>query len=276
MSDNPQSKGHFDPVHDAHAIEQVVFVLQTDSPLEDQTFLEAREAADTFRSELPGRGDFQGMGLVFGVVGVGVPPAPIVGTAFSRTNPAGMVESELRVERSSLTFRTTLYTRWDTVWAQARKYFDVLVPKYATKPRIAGISLNFVDRFVWTGKTSECRPDLLLRRASKYVAPHVYELTDLWHSHTGAFIRADSQTKRLLNVNIDYVDGDASAKTRNVVVTTVLNDMFNQPDYETSEFKQDAAMQVFEEHMQELHMFGKKVFGNIINDEMKKRIALVD
>jgi uncharacterized protein (TIGR04255 family) len=276
MADSTKTKGQFDPVHDAHAIEQVVFVLQVDRPLEDQTFVEAREAAAQFIIDLPGRTELQGMGLMIGAVGIGSPAPPIMGTVFSRTNPAGIVESELRIERMTVTFRTTLYTRWDAVWAQARKYFDVLVPKYVTTARVTGISLNFVDRFVWTGPIAECRPVLLLRPSSKYVTPAVYEAPDLWHSHTGAFLRADKQTKRLLNVNIDYVDGVPPSKKRTVVITTVLNDMFNQPNYEATEVTEKSAAALFDAHMQQMHSFGKNVFGNIINDEMKKRIALVD
>ncbi len=277
MSDSPKAQGHFDPAHDAHAIEQVVFVLQIERPIDEKPFNEVRDAVAQIAFDLPGRSEIQGVGIMLGAMGIGAPiPSPITGNVFSRTSPAGLVESELRIDRTSVTFRTTLYTRWDGVWAQARKYFDFLIPRYVAQARITGISLNFVDRFIWSGATSECRPSLLLRPSSKYLTPQVYEASDLWHSHTGAFLRADSQTKRLLNVNVDYVDGPPPAKQRTVAITTVLNDMFNQPDYEATEFTQRGAVQFFESHMQDMHIFGKQVFGNIINDEMKKRIALID
>jgi uncharacterized protein (TIGR04255 family) len=278
MSMADSMKGHcqFEPVHDAHAIEQVVFVLQIDRPLDDKSFAAVSDAAAAFMSDLPGRNVIQAVGLMIGAVGIGTPAPPMMGTVFSRTNPAGIVESELRVERATVSFRTTLYTRWDAVWAQARKYFDVLIPKYVTSARIAGISLNFVDRFVWIGLPAECRPASLLRPSSKYVSPNVYEAPDLWHSHTGAFLRVDNQTKRLLNVNIDYVDGIPPENKRTVVITTVLNDMFNQPDFQATEVTAESVASLFDAHMQQLHSFGKSVFGNIINDEMKKRIALVD
>lgn len=279
MPDEPIHKGRFEPIHDAHAIEQVAFVLQIDRPLDEAGFVEAHKAAEKFKTDLPGVSDIQGFRIALGApVPAGfIPPVPSIGKVFTRTGPDGVVQSELRVERMSLIYRTLLYTRWDAVWAQARKYLDVLIPKYVAPACISGIGLNFVDKFVWNGTASECRPSLLLRPASKFITPHVYEAEDLWHSHTGAFLRHDSQTKRLVNINVDYNDENPPEGLRRVVVvTTVLNDMLNQPGYGPLEVTPEAAVSVFDAHMQRLHVFAKMAFGNIINDEMSKRIALTE
>lgn len=280
MPNDPTQKGHFEPIHDAHAIEHVVFVLQIDPPLDDARFVEVRKNAEQFMGDLPGRVDMQAlMRLAIGIPGVAVPaasPSPF-GTAFNRSRPDGTVENELRIDRNSITFRTLLYTRWDAVWKQARKYFDVLVPKYVLQSRITGMSLNYVDKFIWIGDPSECKPTQLLRTGSKYLAPHVFELSDFWHSHTGAFLRSDQQTKRLLNINVDYLEENLPENNRRVVaITTILTDMMNQPNYSALEVTPDTATEVLSTHMQELHAFGKMTFANIINDEMSKRVALID
>lgn len=273
MSHEQNNPGRFEPLHEAHAIEQVAFAFQVDRPLDDSLFSQICDESEKYKTDLPGRVDMQGMMFAMGTSG---PTASsVVGIAYRRTNPAGVIEAELRIERVSISFRTTVYTRWDSVWAQARKYFDELVPKYLKAARIAGISLNYLDRFVWRGAASSLKPDLLLRKESLYVAPHVYGESDMWHSHTGVFLRPDAQTKRLLNVNIDCVDGNPPTKARNILITTLVNDTFDQPGYEKSSFVEKDAASILDERMQQLHNFGKVVFGNVINDEVRGRIGLV-
>lgn len=279
-SGDPNENGHFEPVHEAHAIEQVQFVLQFDRSLDDATFLEVRKIAEQFISELPARSDIQSFGVAIGAsVSVGpISSSPSIGgVMFRRVQPDETVESELRIERTSVAFRTTLYTRWDAVWARSRKYFDAIVPKYVGQARISGISLNFIDKFVWSGAIDKCRPNLLLRPASTYLCPHVYTAQDLWHSHTGAFIRVDNNTKRLFNVNVALNDESRLDESRRAVaITTVMTDLMNQPGYASSEVAAENVAEFLNDHMKQLHLFGKKLFSNIINDEMCKRIALVN
>src|SRR5713226_6055866 len=123
MPDNQNQNGRFEPIHEAHAIEQVVFVLQIDRSLDDVNFAAVRKVAEQFKAELPGYAEIQSFAMAIGAPGpvAPIPTSPTVGSVFSRTRPDGTVESELRVERASVTFRTSLYTRWDAVWTQARK-----------------------------------------------------------------------------------------------------------------------------------------------------------
>lgn len=280
MSDDQNRNGRFEPIHEAHSIEQVLFVLQIGGSLDDLTFSKVREVAEQFVPELPGRSEIQSLTVAIGTPGpVGqIPSGPLGGMMFRRTRPDGTIESELRVERASITFRTTLYTRWDAVWTHARKYFDALIQKYIAQAPILAINLNFVDKFVWTGKAAECRPDLLLQPGSEYLCPHIYTAQDLWHSHTGAFLRIDNKTKRLLNVNVDCVDENRSPTElrRVITITTVLVDSMNQPGYEPTEIMANNACEFLGTRMHQLHLFSKKVFGNTINDAMRRRIALLE
>lgn len=276
MPDDQNQNGHFEPIHEAHAIEQVLFALQIDRPLDDAAFSEVRKVAEQFQSELPGHAEIQGITLAIGAPGP-TPQDALAGSVFRKVRPDGTIESELRVDRLSVTFRTTLYTRWDAVWIRARKYFDAVIPKYVSQASISGIGLNFVDKFAWSGKPTECRPDSLLRKGSKYICPHIYLAQDLWHSHTGIFLRVDDATKRLLNINIDCVDENRPNGSRRVIaIKTVLTDLINQPGYVPSKVAAGDVGGFLDAHMQKLHVFGKEVFGSTINDEMSKRIALID
>ena len=197
------------------------------------------------------------------------------GFVMQRMEPDGTVSSELRLEHSTLFFKTTRYSRWDSVWLQAKKYFSALTPIYAEAVKLSSISINCVDKFVWIGNIADCKPNQLLRAQSGYVSSHVYAADDFWHSHTGAFSRADAQTKRLINVNTDYLDEQVPTGLRRVVaITTVLTDLLNQPGYEEISVGREVVMGFIDTHMQYLHLLDKKILGDVINDNMSERIAL--
>lgn len=276
MSSNLKKSGHFEPIHAAHAIEQVVFVLKFETPLEDEVFAQVREATKRFEveSDMPMHVKFS-----FSNFPVGQPtplPLQVSGFMLRRMRADGSVEKELRVEPSSITFMTSLYTRWDAAWLQARSYFEALASIYASQTKVAGVGLNYVDKFAWVGDMTECRADALLRVDSEYLCAQIFKAEDFWHSHTGVFIRTDALTKRLLNVNVDYLDEIRADDIRRVVsVTTILTDLMNQPGYEALVTTAKNIIEFLDVRERALHVFGKEVFGKIINDEMSKRIALV-
>lgn len=278
MSAVLKKTGYFEPIHAAHAIEQVVFVLQFDTPLSEEVFAQVQASAKQFETEadLPRLMKRAGISISFSPAGQSAPvPSQKSGFMLRRMRADGSIEKELRVEPDSIAFMTSLYTRWDAIWMQAKNYFEKLAPIYAANSRIAGIGLNYVDKFIWAGDKAECRATALLRADSKYLCPQIFEAQDFWHSHTGAFIRADDQTKRLLNVNVDHLEENRADEMRRVVsVITVLTDMLNQPDYAPVEVSAENIDQFLDKHAKGLHLFGKDVLGNIINDEMSKRIAL--
>ncbi len=275
MADTLSQKGQFNPIHSAHAIEQVVLVLQFDKPLDSTNFAEVLKAAEQFKPDFSKSIPIQKLTFVFGA-GASNQPDPInSGTSFQKTGADESVENELRVEQAALTFTTTKYTRWAAVWSQASSYFDALVPFYTKHAGLSGISVNYVDKFVWSGNVNDCKPSYLLRTDSKYLCPHVYTAEDFWHSHTGAFTRYDAFTRRLLNVNVDYLDEIRLEQTHRIVaITTVLADQLNQPGYTPRSLNQDQNIDFIKSHMDNLHILGKAVFGNIINDTMSDRIAL--
>jgi uncharacterized protein (TIGR04255 family) len=278
MSNTLNKSGCFEPIHAAHAVEQVVFVLQFEVSLSDEAFANVQECAKQFQTDadMPIFMKRGGIAISFSPAGQSAIPSQKSGFMLRRMRADGSVEKELRVEPDSITFMTSLYTRWDAVWMQARTYFEKLVSTYATNSKIVGVGLNYVDKFIWTGENSTCRADALLRVNSKYLCAQIFETQDFWHSHTGAFIRADAQTKRLLNVNVDHLEeGRADEMRRVVSVITILTDMLNQPGYMPAEISAENINQFLDRHSKELHSFGKDVLGNIINDAMSKRIALV-
>jgi len=276
MSDVPNQNGNFNPAHEAHSIEQVLFVVQFGRPLTDEELLKVRQSTSVFKvsKELPATTELQGFTIN---MGMGAPMPVQNGFMLYRTGPDGTVEKELRIERNSVTFRTTHYSRWENIWNEAKKYFEPIIPLFSTNNKATGISLNVFDKFIWSGAIEKCSAEALLSRESKYLCPYLFENKDLWHSHTGAFIRVDDQTKRLININIDSLDEiQGNNPCRVVVIATVLTDLLNQPGYTPYDLEEINSMAEIESKFQELHIYGNGVFGNIINYDISKRIALID
>jgi len=280
MPDTAQQQIGFEPVHDAHAIEQAAFLVQFSQPIEISRFNDATKAfkqkfgtGDT--AELPGN-----QALLHVAFQIGSVPSSSAGNTahqFLRTSAAGIIENELRMELSSIVFRTSTYTRWANISAQVSRYMGMLLPYY-NSAQIASVGFTVVDKFVWQGAIDSCNPSLLLRNGSPYVCPHVLKERGLWHSHTGMFIRYNNFTKRLLNLNLDCLEESSSTgELRNVIsVTTVVTDTFNQPGYDTSAPLPDGKVMGFvDQKMDELHTYSKQVFADTVNDNTCQRIALV-
>lgn len=275
MAANLESPGRFEPLHQAHAIEQVVCVASFSQEIGEEAMAEIRKVGKQLEDELPGAHELQSLSVAMGNVPWANPRVPPhAGFVFQRSHPDGSTESEVRCDRNSLSFRSSHYTRWAEIWGRALKYFREFAPIYG-KSDVSAVSLTFVDKFVWSESPTTCRAGQLLRLGSRYLPPHVYEIDDLWHSHTGAFLRPNSRTKRLINVNVDYIDQNLPQGLRRVVaITSVLSDMFNQEGLEPVGVRPEECSRLIDDVMQSLHAANKNILGDIINDEMSKRIAL--
>lgn len=268
----------FEPIHEAHAITQVACILQFTNTISDSEFERAKLKSKDFEIDLPGKNNIteHGFSIQFGNPVQAAPPNVIInGVRRTKSLPDGTIESELRIERSAITFITTRYTRWAKIWEQCAKYFNELLPFYLIDSKINTINLNYIDKFIWTDLPETCNPELLIKNNSKYISQHIFEVKDLWHSHTGAFIPFDDFTKRLVNVNIDCVDELHDETPRRVIaISTSIADHFNQPDYVPFLWNIEPN-KVIDDHMQSMHILGKKIVSELITENMCKRIALI-
>jgi uncharacterized protein (TIGR04255 family) len=277
----------FQPLHEAHAIEQVVFAVQFNVGLDDTAFTKIIAITEPYKELLPRVIDLGAFSFPL-LFQSGIPMPPMLqglqpnqqqataGRSFSKYRDDGSLETELRIERAAISYRTTVYTTWRQLWSAASPYFDAVVPTYADSAQFASISLSYVDKFHWDGNPEDARAAKLLRPGSQYVTPNVYALEDLWHCHTGAFLHPDPETKRLMNINVDCNDENRAGVVRRVLaIATVFTDMFNQPGYPSKAVAGADANAFFIERLNQLHDHSKQAFGQIINDGMCRRIALV-
>lgn len=268
----------FAPVHAAHAIEQVVFTIQVDTPLSDEQLKQAKEIARQFKNDddMPGLSDMRGMSFMFGQFGTPPVPEMMAGFVLNRMGPSGVVEKELRVERNALSFMTTRYSRWATILSTAWRYIEAFLPIYIERSKLTGVGLNYLDKFIWGGDATTCNIQRLFREESKYLSAHVFEAEDLWHCHTGAFIRPEAHVKRLLNINVNALDENQDNASRRVItILTVLTDLLNQPGYDETTLNGQSVGAFVTDRLSTIHEASKLVLMDLLRNEMSKRISLV-
>lgn len=273
----------FRPLHDAHAIEQLVATIQFEHPLSDDSIRAGILAMSEFHDVLPAAHEIRGVGFHFGPAGV--VPLPSAqgnmpdGQVRFITDHRGVVLNELRLERQTLVFRTQAYSRWDAVWADARRYFERVLQSLV-EPRIASFGLLYVDKFVWNGAAESCRPVSLFRPGSPYLTPQSLVSLDMWHCHSGQFRSVGSDVKRLEVVDIDCLDEILNTQQvppqaeRVVRISTHLTDRFNQLGYAPRQIDGSNAMEVANEAFPVLHTELKRVFSEILSDEYALRVGM--
>lgn len=274
MQAAPQNNNIFDPVHEAHSIEQVAFVLQFDRFLEDDAFKAIVEESSKFEKQLPAKSMIQNFAIAFGTPNS--PPPNVHGAvSYRKFATNGTLDTELRVERNGFTYVTTSYTRWNPTWQKAKEYLEALLIQYIKHARVSTISLSYTDKYIWRGTDNEFRPNLLIDEASKFVSHNIFSMEDFWHSHTGAFYKVSPHVKRLLNFNVDALEEPIQGKMNKVIsLTTVLTDMLDQPGYESLDSRANL-VDVFNESMQSMHNFSKEILKSTLATEVQKRIGLL-
>lgn len=276
---NALERTGFVPIHDAHAIEQLNTTVIFARPLSDTEMRQATESMSAFEATLPGFGQIMGMGFSIGPQGVSpmmqnASEAP-AGVLRTYTDPKGVVVKELKLERQALTFRTLAYTRWSTVWKEARNYFEVVLARVPNEVMLSGYTLSYSDKFIWHGVASEMDVNLLLRQDSEYITPKTFSANDLWHCHSGQFVRAKESVKRLIVVDCDCVDEQVFGANRRVVrIGTTLTELLNQPGFEQSTIPLPSSMNTLDEAFRILHNELKKVFSEIVSDAIAETVGL--
>lgn len=279
----PVGRMGFVPVHEAHAIEQLTAVVNFDHALDDSEMLEADKVLARFDAALPGRAEIRGVGFQFGPLGV-VPIASTPGNDAPNgivrniSDPRGAILKELRLERQSILFRTTSYTRWDKVWGEAKEYFGALLPLFG-EACVSAYSLAYSDKFIWRGEKVQCRAAGLLRADSPYVAPGIFKAVDLWHCHSGRFIQSESGAKRLEVVDLDCIDeielGMAGPESIRVVrISTNLTDQLVHPESTAKPLSAKGGISALDSAFVAFHTQLKDVFESIVTDEMAIKVGM--
>lgn len=264
----------FEPLHKAHAIEQVIFVVRFDREISEENLGAIRIGLGRI-PKLPNRLPIRNLTIPIGAAGP-ADVSSVAGFTYNKLSDDDELEEELRLDKTSIIFKTFLYKRWVENWGVVRDYLDKLLPFYIKEASVQEVSLVVIDKFLWTSDSNSAKPALLLRPNSSHLVPYVYTTPDLWHSHTGAFLHVDHYTRRLKMLEVEYVDLSQKdgTKKRAITIKNAGVDTLGVPGYKALEFDGNSALDFISNHMDQLHTLNKEILREILNDEMCERIAL--
>jgi uncharacterized protein (TIGR04255 family) len=123
------------------------------------------------------------------------------GLSFDSLRPDGTVERSIRIQGTRLVITRGDYTRWAEIWEQTRSVIEKILPIAMEHVGVAALLLSYQDRFLWDGDRTNFPADIVFRKGSQHLAPHVFQSPDLWHSYHGFFeYREEPQPHQMLHV----------------------------------------------------------------------------
>ena len=130
----------FEPLHAAHSIENVQFILNFSTAISDADWPAVLEATHRHKNALPGEV------AVTSFTGTGTVQEGKPGIARRRVAPTGAIEEELVVTRGALVYHTSKYDRWVGCWNRAREIFDSVLSAVPGGVVLSTVGQSVVDK----------------------------------------------------------------------------------------------------------------------------------
>jgi uncharacterized protein (TIGR04255 family) len=190
----------FAPIHEDNAIERIIFVAISDTPLSRQA-VERSSLRKRLRQELPAASNAQLIEQTQNADGT-VTNHAFDGIEFSFVRPDATPIWTLRILGRQVIVECTRYTRWDKIWPRARGYIaDALTLTLQAKKdaKLISFQISYQDRF---HPNSDEIDYTTLLKSSPFLSSFLKESGRMWHQHLGWFDSFE-QTAVLNNLNID-------------------------------------------------------------------------
>lgn len=221
------------PVNPGHAIERVRFITKFRENIPSKLLRQMGEKVASQRHEtrLDGPITLNGFNLAFQVTPDGQPvlaepSAPQSGWQFSRNSVAGAVIEMIAVAGDQVIYETIDYRRWTTFKQRFEKVVSSALNMAASTLDVDIVSLEYFDRFVFSGNSAEARPDLLLVGVHENLHDAAKSGNKLWHVHRGWYEPADGGDV-LVNQNFDASEipakDNSEEKVRSISILTKID-----------------------------------------------------
>lgn len=266
------------PARAAHAVQQAIVGVRLLKPTDDSTFEQAvtlaKQIADSSNVDLPGKVQLDPLSMVFGrqVITPGFAKTGELspGWVFQRTDNAGVMQEELTLEKSAVTYRTTSYVRWENV-SEFIKEIIIPVAEIMADGRadsLSVIELRCIDQFI--SDSGAVLLNRLVREDCPFVAPDLLGRDDMLHCHAGWFENVSNVERTLVNLNLDI--GEMPDGKRMATILQVVSKHFSGIGEVNSIDK------LFFEHVTDtfkyLHKYDKYLLSKILSDHMQDSIGL--
>ncbi|MER9741995.1 hypothetical protein [Mesorhizobium sp. M0187] len=268
------------PLTPRHAIDTMAMVVTFGEPLSSLVFRRIIRELEptTFSKGLNNRQPMQTVSMNFSPTGPQIKPSVAPGMQFQKLSlvrvneemVANKVVEELIFDPTHILYRNMNYSRWENVsgtyWDMCSDALRAIIENVP----IITIRLEYLDRFVFEGDLAKATARGLIKEGSSLVAPHIFDLTELWHSHTGKLEKTDGENLRLYQVNVDMVDmanADSSA-TRSIQIISAVEERYAGSGMEGG--TTNSLRVIFDD----LHERVKELFKSIVDAKLLAAVGL--
>lgn len=133
------------------------------------------------------------------------------GLKLVRPGPYGSSEARsITIARDHCAIQFSDYTRWGQIKADFDRYMTHIVPAVCAFTSIKTVAMQVTDVFTWKDDAAKLSLSEVFAEGSRWLPPHIFQLSGLWHSHHGFFVEGtESQGfTQLDNVNISRARSD--------------------------------------------------------------------
>jgi len=190
-----------------------------------------------------------------------------IGQVFNRRADAANVDvieapllEQVALDHNSLVYRTWDYVSWEWHFDRITELLRATLATLSEAVAFQSVGVEYLDKFKTNDEDPAPLADLL-QRDSRLVADHVFDVPDLFHSHTGAFQGTDHTDQILHSVKIDAV---REGEERVINITTGF-------EHRYSDIVENAdVFAVFDE----AHTGLKDLLGSLITEKQAQLIYL--
>lgn len=173
------------------------------------------------------------------------------------------------IRRNGIAVTCRSYSRWDTIWPQAKEYLSKMLTLFVDKVQIGSITLEYVDEFLIQDISSDWKKDLF-NNTTRFLTTNVFDVEDFWHSYHGYFSKStnDHIVKVLNTINIEYIEEEPKSLHK-IIIRTQHRSL-------TENIIIDAQFldTIFSKAIDDSHQANKEIFVNLLSADMQKRITL--
>lgn len=167
----------------------------------------------TLRAGLTDRSPVQGIELTVGPTNE-VNQVATNGIMFDKTSLirdqddviARHLVEQLQWTTGSIVYRAWKYPGWTSLKAKALGLMAPPLAEIVKSVAIKSARIEYRDRFYFEGDPADAVVSDVIQADNIYVSPHIFSLSDLWHSHTGKFDALPMGGKKLSAINVDCGD----------------------------------------------------------------------
>ena len=253
-----------------HAIQNVAFGVEWEGVLPPEAFAGIEQALRASQiKDLGEKKEINSVKVEFGPEGSRA--AQELGGYVFEWRAGSVVTRTFHVGQNQLIVANHSYTRWDQVWADAKRFLAVALPVLERFKKITSLGLQYVDVFVWKGNPDQFPTQEIFRRECSVLPRSTLNNTDLWHVHQGAFSHKDSPVpcKQLDAFNVDVLDAEGF---RRLQIVSAHRSIFKAAQSPTYLAENDAANSLAV--MTALHAANKKFLSELLSDKVCNSIKL--